>query len=62
MQTEQDIINLGIKHGDLFECPACGASGRIDLDTPLREEPQFELSIWWNSHIPGWECTECWLK
>ncbi len=62
MQTEQDIINLGIKHGDSFECPTCGAPGRIDLDTPAGEAPEFELSIWFNEHKPGWECSECWLK
>ena len=61
MQTEQDIINSGIKHGDSFECPTCGAPGRIDLNS-FNAIPEFELSVWWNSHEKRWECTECWLK
>ena len=62
METEQDVIDRGVKHGDEFECPTCGAPGRIDLETPDYRPPEFELSVWFNKHIPGWECTECWLK
>lgn len=62
MQIEQDIINSSIKHGDSFECPTCGTPGRLDLDTPTGKKPAFEVSIWWNTHIKCWECTECWLK
>jgi len=56
------IIKAGLKHGDSFECPTCGAPCRIDINTPSGKEPEFELSAWYNKHIPGWECTECWLK
>lgn len=59
---ELDIIAMGVKHGDPFECPACGAPGRIDLKTPSTNPPEFELSVWYNWHTPGWECSECWLK
>lgn len=62
MKTEEDIIREGYKHGDEFECPLCGAPGRLDIDTLAGEQPEFELSVWYNSHISGWECTECWLK
>lgn len=62
METEQDIINSGVKHGDPFECPTCGAPGKIDLDTEAGKQPEFELSVWWNTHFIGWECSECWLK
>lgn len=62
MKTLKDVIEEGIKHGDDFECPNCGAPGRIDIDTPAGTNPEFELSVWYNSHIPGWECTDCWLK
>ena len=47
--TEQDVIDKGIKHGDEFRCPTCGAPGRIDLN-PFNSIPEFELSVWWNSH------------
>jgi len=61
MKTEQDIISEGVKHGDSFICPACGAPGVIDLG-PLQKEPQFDHSIWYNQRMKSWECWECWLK
>lgn len=62
MKTEEDVISEGVKHGDLFICPACGAPGRIDLKTKSGEAPEFPLSVWFNSYSYSWECTECWLK
>lgn len=61
MKTETDVIDDGVKHGDLFFCPTCGAPGKIDLKTRTGAQPEFSLSIWWNQ-LTGWECTECWLK
>jgi len=61
-EEEKTVIRLGVRHGDFFRCPACGAPGRIDLETPPGRQPEFELSVWYNKHLPGWECSECWLK
>ena len=62
VKTEQDIINAGIKHGDAFVCPTCGAPGRIDITTKSGEPVEFSLSVWWNTHSKSWECSECYLK
>jgi hypothetical protein len=61
LKTKEEILK-NLKHGDPFECPTCGAPGRIDLDTPSGQEPEFDLSVWYNKYTKGWECSECWLK
>lgn len=60
--TEQDVIEKGIKHGDVFECPTCGAIGRIDINTPIGGKVEFDLSVWYNKTMDKWECSDCWLK
>lgn len=54
-------LSKGLKHGDKFKCPTCGAPGRIDLNSSSKIA-EFERSIWYNKQIDFWECSECWLK
>lgn len=51
-----------IKHLSTGECPACGAPGKFDIDSPKGTVlPQGTNWIWYNDEL-GWECGECWLK
>lgn len=54
-----DLINP--KHGDKCECPSCGMSGFLDLDTKDGCVVE-EGAIWLNTKEQDWECTDCWLK
>lgn len=47
-------------HGDVIECPTCGAPGR--RDKLPGHEPEFENWIDYNKEEQIWDCWECWLK
>lgn len=48
------------EHGQKMDCPVCGASGTYDV--MACGQTVFKDSIWWNEHIKGYECVECWDK
>ena len=54
------------KHGDIMECPTCGAPGRFDVMKRgvKQNEAEFDDAVWFNEneHVRGFECYECWLK
>lgn len=53
-----------VQHGELLDCPSCGAPGKYD-EMQLgedRNEAEYKDAIWFSKHGNGWECSECWLK
>lgn len=53
---------LDKKHGDLVNCPTCGMSGWLDIDTPEGKEVAWPGQSVWFNHYTGWECSDCYDK
>lgn len=56
-------LPLPPKHRESGHCPTCHAPGLFDMESPAGAVlPKGSNWIWYNRHVPGWECGECWLK
>lgn len=52
------------EHGDVGNCPMCGALGHFDDSKHgvVIGHMIFDDAIWKNIYDDQWECYNCWLK